>query len=265
MLDFGYETTFGSDNSHCLKLISGVRNVNEDYFTEGNSTLFLNGSDGIFPTIAANYEMANFPLSGVCPIHAVYAHNKGFKAQFSLYNGVAGELADGSTFRFRPRRDGVTALGEVAYLRPDAPRYMLYSVGFVSNNTPEADASGESSGKLRSAWFSLVEQGLLKTDRYSLNLMLQGSSSLNSGSECNGYFGSGLVLNRNSGENKIWLESLGLMNHYAKYSEAEECNQELTLQLNLYDLFLLKPSLQLVEGHGDVQKVFVLRLCYEIE
>ena len=111
MLDFGYETTFGSDNSHCLKLISGVRNVNEDYFTEGNSTLFLNGSDGIFPTIAANYEMANFPLSGVCPIHAVYAHNKGFKAQFSLYNGVAGELADGSTFRFRPRRDGVTALG----------------------------------------------------------------------------------------------------------------------------------------------------------
>ena len=95
--------------------------------------------------------------------------------------------------------------------------------------------------------------------------MLQGSSSLNSGSECKGYFGSGLVLNRNSGDNKIWLESLGLMNHYAKYSEAEECNQELTLQLNLYDLFLLKPSLQLVEGHGDVQKVFVLRLCYEIE
>ena len=43
----------------------GVRNVNEDFFTSDVTSLFLNGSEGIFPTIAASYPIANYPLSGL--------------------------------------------------------------------------------------------------------------------------------------------------------------------------------------------------------
>ena len=43
-------------------LFVGVRNVNEDFFTSDVTSLFTNGSCGIFPTIAASYPIANFPL-----------------------------------------------------------------------------------------------------------------------------------------------------------------------------------------------------------
>ncbi|MBO4333337.1 MAG: hypothetical protein J5875_09270 [Paludibacteraceae bacterium] len=262
MLDLGFENTFGADSSHHLVFLSGVRNVNEDYFTEGNSTLFLNGSDGIFPTIAANYEMANFPLSGVCPIHVSYSHKVGLKAQFSLYNGIAGELADGSTFRFRPHRDGVTTMTEIGYSRTDVPLLRLYSVGLATNNSP---AASDGKKKFRATWWTQLEQGLLNKNGCRLNLLLHGSTSLNSSSNCNGYAGAGLVLNRSGSGKKVRVESVGLMNHYACFSDTDECNQELTLQMSLFDLFTVKPSFQLVEGGGSVQKVFVLRLCYELE
>ena len=40
-------------------LFFGVRNVNEDFFTSDVTSLFFNGSCGIFPTIAASYPIAN--------------------------------------------------------------------------------------------------------------------------------------------------------------------------------------------------------------
>ena len=46
-------------------LFVGVRNVNEDFFTSDITTLFINSSCGIFPTIAASYPIANYPFSGL--------------------------------------------------------------------------------------------------------------------------------------------------------------------------------------------------------
>lgn len=46
-------------------LFAGVRNVNEDFFTSDITSLFLNSSEGIFPTIASSYPIANYPHSGL--------------------------------------------------------------------------------------------------------------------------------------------------------------------------------------------------------
>ena len=46
-------------------LFVGVRNVNEDFFTSDVTALFTNSSCGIFPTVAASYPIANYPLSGL--------------------------------------------------------------------------------------------------------------------------------------------------------------------------------------------------------
>lgn len=46
-------------------LFVGVRNVSEDFFTSDITALFINSSCGIFPTIAANYPIANYPFSGL--------------------------------------------------------------------------------------------------------------------------------------------------------------------------------------------------------
>lgn len=64
----------------------GVRNVNEDFFTSDVTSLFLNGSEGIFPTIAASYPIANYPLSGLTLYFDVTRGAWTFRN--SLYNGV---------------------------------------------------------------------------------------------------------------------------------------------------------------------------------
>ena len=46
-------------------LFVGVRNVNEDFFTSRVTSLFLNSSEGLFPTIASSYPIANYPHSGL--------------------------------------------------------------------------------------------------------------------------------------------------------------------------------------------------------
>lgn len=51
--------TFTSGGS---MLFAGIRNMNEDYFTAHFMSLFTNSSCGIFPTISANYRIANYPL-----------------------------------------------------------------------------------------------------------------------------------------------------------------------------------------------------------
>ena len=49
-------------------LFAGLRNMNEDYFASPVTSLFTNSSCGIFPTIAANYPIANYPLSSLASI-----------------------------------------------------------------------------------------------------------------------------------------------------------------------------------------------------
>ena len=46
-------------------LFVGVRNVDEDFFTSDVTALFQNSSEGIFPTVASSYPIANYPYSGL--------------------------------------------------------------------------------------------------------------------------------------------------------------------------------------------------------
>lgn len=46
-------------------LFIGIRNLNEDYFTSPATNLFTNSSCGIFPTLSADYPIANYPVSSM--------------------------------------------------------------------------------------------------------------------------------------------------------------------------------------------------------
>lgn len=263
VLNYGYKSYFGADSTHFLKLNSGIRNVNEDYFFTGTSTLFLNSSDGIYPTIGANYEMANFPLSGVCPIHLVYMHKKGIGAKFSLYNGIAGKTIDGTGFRFRPKKDGITTMSEVFYTNNNASLFSLYSLGLTTNNSPSENSNGVVGKKNRATGWAYVEQGIFKTRNYNCNILLQGSSTFSNNSICRDYAGAGITLCKTEPNDKFGVENMGLMNHYAKYSEGTEWSQEVILQIRLLKYLSLKPSVQFIENK-HFQKVGILRLCYEV-
>lgn len=96
-------------------LFLGVRNVNEDFFTFDVTSLFFNGSCGIFPTIAASYPIANYPLSGLTVYFDV--SKGGFTFRNSLYNGVGynGWSKHDNPFLVRPKKDGIFNMSQLEF------------------------------------------------------------------------------------------------------------------------------------------------------
>lgn len=120
-------------------LFAGLRNMNEDYFASPVTSLFTNSSCGIFPTIAANYSIANYPLSSL-GIH--YTHEKErWRIQASLYNGRGynGFAADNFLFRFRPVSDGLFGITSLNY-RNHGSSYHLGGVLYNGFHICEAEA-----------------------------------------------------------------------------------------------------------------------------
>lgn len=96
-------------------VFAGVRNVNEDFFTSDVTALFTNGSEGIFPTIAASYPIANYPLSGLTLYFDVTRGAWTFRN--SLYNGVGynGWKRHDNPFLVRPKKDGIFNISQLEY------------------------------------------------------------------------------------------------------------------------------------------------------
>ena len=94
-------------------LFVGVRNVNEDFFTSDVTALFTNSSCGIFPTIAASYPIANYPLSGLTVYFDV--SKGGWTFRNSLYNGVGynGWKHHDNPFIVNPKRDGIFNISQL--------------------------------------------------------------------------------------------------------------------------------------------------------
>lgn len=105
-------------------VFGGIRNMNEDYFTSDVTSLFTINSGGIYPTISANYHIADYPLSSV-GIHYAY-QAPDFIIQASIYNGSGNSSFYGrdNMFRFCPDADGLFFLTQGEY-RYRGSRYFL--------------------------------------------------------------------------------------------------------------------------------------------
>jgi porin len=71
--------------SERFSVFLGVRNLNVDYFTSPCTALFTNSSDGIFPTLADNWHLANYPTSAMC-LHLEWNPSPKLTWKNSLYN-----------------------------------------------------------------------------------------------------------------------------------------------------------------------------------
>lgn len=128
-------------------LFVGVRNVNEDFFTSDITTLFINSSCGIFPTIAASYPIANYPFSGLTVYFDV--SRGGWTFRNSLYNGTGynGWKRRDNPFLVRPAKDGVFNISQLEYAHSGAHYFAgvavhsrQYTVG-TDGEMPSADAA----------------------------------------------------------------------------------------------------------------------------
>lgn len=243
---FQWEHTSGKGLAHTV--FAGVRNMNEDYFTSEVMGLFTNSSCGIFPTIAANSPIANYPMASMglhynlaLPITSDKLTT--FILNASLYNGTGYNRFAGrdNVFRICPHSDGVFTLAEAQVEHNDS-RYYL--------GTSLRTASGDHSAF--TLW-TYAEQKVVP----HLWLTAAYSRAMGNEADCHNFAAIGARLLARWGE-------LGLFSDVAHCKHETEWATELTARIPVHEYLSLQPALHLVKNPSGTHPVGLLRLIVSI-
>lgn len=223
-------------------LFFGIRNMNEDYFTSPVTSFFTNSSCGVYPTISANYDIANYPVASVGAHYRFESaigsneSNGSIVFQSSLYNGKGSYhfTSCDNVFRFCPKDDGLFGLAEVQYHRGGSSYFVGSSVywGGSSNNIKGVDA--DDAGVSFTPW-AYAEQRI--TDR--LSLIAGYSHAFGPDAACRDFAGLG-------GRYAWERAELGLFTDYARFAEGDEFATELTCKVALPPHLYLQPTVHVI-------------------
>lgn len=230
----GLAQTFGP-----VSVFAGIRNVNEDFFVSECTSLFTNSSCGIFPTISANYPIANYPESAPA-LHFDFMW-RGWTFKNSFYGGV--------------RHEGVFDIMQLEFASETTAFFAgvaLHDRLFPSGSEP----GGPSSGGLSAAWWLYVEQRLCRWKDRALHLMVQYSENTWRMACSRRYGEAGLVCS--DACNRV-----GLSLQYAEYRNDAECSLELTWKRELGRNFSFQPAFQYIRNRTGEYAVLQARLYYE--
>lgn len=220
---------------------AGIRNMNEDYFTSPVTSLYTNSSCGIYPTIAANYPIANYPFASI-GIHYTYDNDR-LGVQASVYNGKGYNRFAGhdNAFHFRPDRDGIFSLAQAEYKVGDN-RYFLG--GCMHYGRPYDDAQE----KARTTLWTYGEQQLSST----FALMAGYSHAFAHDDDCRDFAALALKADIKGME---W----GLLTDYAKFSVSEEWATELTCKTAIGKYCYLQPTVHFINNAAGTHVAALLR------
>lgn len=210
-------------------LFAGIRTINEDYFTSPVTSLFINSSCGIFPTLSFNMDIANYPLASM-GVHYAYTAPS-FQLQASAYNGQGYDRLTGAAnvWRVTPRSDGLFCITQADWQRGHGHYY----VGAALHTGVRREASA------RSALWAYTEQAV--TAR--LSLIADYSHAFGHHSLCTDFAG--------FGGQYAWSRSmLGCFTEYAWFAHDAEWATELTCSHQLTPLLSLQASYQLIRHHA---------------
>lgn len=262
-------------------LFAGVRNMNEDYFASDVTAFFTNSSCGIYPTIGANFPIANYPLASM-GVHYRYEVNENendndndnendnendndndngndngndndngngkrngrLAVQFSLYNGMGYNRFAGreSVFRVCPGSDGVFGLSQIEYQHGDS-NYFLGACGHYG------DVYDTGRNRMGAAVWAYAEQRL--TGRFSL--IAGYSHAFVSSAECSDFVGVGGVMS--------WKRcSLGVFTDYARFAECWESATEVSAKVSVSPRMYIQPAVHFISTNGTFRIASLLRV-----
>lgn len=213
-------------------LFAGLNNMNEDYFTSTVTSFFTNSSCGVFPTISANYPIANYPMASI-GVH--YSHEKDLlKFQASLFNGTGHNRLIGreNVFRFCPKDDGLFGIAQAEY------HYMGndYFVGICGRYYLDDNFNTSSLG---TAFWAYTEQN--PTDR--LSFIISYSHAFVA-PECSDFAGIG-------GKYTFKNWELGLFADMARFEKTTEYAVEITGRMSLNTHLYIQPTVHaIITGHN---------------
>lgn len=236
-------------------LFIGIRNLNEDYFTSPATNLFTNSSCGIFPTLSADYPIANYPVSSM-GVHYELQQAQ-WDLQASLYNGKGSYRFTGkeNVFRFCPQHDGILCLTSFNYRHHDSNYHMGFALhSGMYRNYAEGDteqASKKEKKEIRKIIWGYAEQTI--TPR--LQVLLQVSAQWHASQGCKHYSGAGLVWQCGKTEG-------GLFTDYARFSHSHECASEFTWKIPCLGKGFIQPTLHLIHQPEAHYQIGLLRFGY---
>lgn len=216
-------------------IFAGIRNMNEDYFTSPVTSFFTNSSCGIYPTIAANSPIANYPVASV-GVHYKYETevpstantSNHFAFQASLYNGTAYNRFTGheKVLRFRPKDDGVFGITQVEY-HHNGNSYFLGNSLYYNRNmeTKMSDTP----------WF-YTEQRIC--DR--ITLLAGYSHAFCDEADCQDFAGLGAHYD-------IGKYTLGVFTDYARFTDCDEWATEVSGKYTVSKYIDLQPSAHFIK------------------
>ena len=214
------------------------------------TSFFTNSSCGLFPTVSANYPIANYPLASL-GIHYVFQTER-WEFQASVYNGQGYDSFTGrsSVFRFRPAADGLCGIASTAY-RNHGSSYHLGGVLYGSAPCREGQTKTR---EVSGAIWGDAEQRVTQ----DLYLLVQCSVSLPENTAwCRMYAGAGVHM-------QIGKVQIGAFTNRALFRGIAEQAAELTCRAALSPHVSLQPALHLIGNGTALRSVALLRLGIEL-
>lgn len=221
-------------------LFMGIRNMNEDYFCSDVTSYFTNSSCGIYPTISANYPIANYPVASM---GIRYCYNGDpIKVQASLYNGTGYNRFTGrdNVFRVCPKGDGVFGITEMSYNHEGSSYFLgnaLYCKEGSVSTTP---------------WF-YTEQCITS----NLTLLAACSHAFTADAKCRDFVGCGALY-------QFKKCQVGAFTDYANFMESNEFATELTCKIPIIQYLDIQPTVHLITYDGSLQCVATMRMALSL-
>lgn len=265
ILTLGYTQTVRKAN-----LFFGIRNVNLDYFTTPYTSLFTNSSCGIYPTISANYPLANYPLSAMC-LHAEYEVDKSWTVKNSLYNGTAYESLK-QVFTIAPQRDGAFNITQLSYVQ-SSKHVGIYNLGStLRSRMTMYDENGESQlveknasqkkAKVNYSLWSNLEQRVYAGKGREIGVLAQLSFAPPTLNLCSQYYGVGLLFNGWTTSSR--KDQLGVIVNRAKFDKGNETSLELTWKLEVIHNLDVQPAFHLIKNDENIMAIGMFRFSYSL-
>lgn len=246
------------------KAFFGVRNMNGDYFITPLTGLFINSSYGIYPTIADNWNIGNYPVASLC-LHLEGNLSDRITIKNSTYNGMASRHWD-EVFRFRPGKDGWIDVCEIGYTAQEHDNCVTgeYRLGVTYGRTAQLQEEGDDNGefaRLHTNWsvYGLAEHPLI-SGLHPLGLLLQAGYAPKSKSTTWLYWATGLVCTHllKTGD------AAGITLNRSLYCDGErETCMELTYRFSIIAHLCLQPALQCFRITGESHTVALMRATFE--
>lgn len=227
------------------RLFAGLRNVNEDYFTTEYTSLFTQSSAGIHPTLSANFELTDYPQTGLA-LFLEMNISPCLRFRTSVYNGVTGTFygKKDHPFGFDYQNNGVFIMQDM----------LLSKANFRYNFGMMAYFSGEKLNRGGVVW-GVVEKPVLITDHMEIGVVFDASYSFMSAPQCSSYMSLGFVADGLIGEKGKSIIASRLF--YAGIREQKEFDLELNWLYQINSRLQIQPALHVI--HTD--KLHPVMLC----